>query len=196
MYNFALMEDIVQKDYSRFLKYEAEESERGEAFSIRAINALWDIRDNYHAGIVLMMIYSGVRITELSVVNIDIENRLIAGGIKNTASIERVAPIHDGMIEFWERFDQTSFNAKTFRDRKFYKLMTMIDASYENDKKHTPHDCRHTFSWLADTYGMDETCKHILMGHTLPGDVEQTTYRHRTPEQLREAINLIPLPPL
>lgn len=196
MYNFALMEDICQKDYSRFLKYEFQPDEHGEAFSVAAINALWEIRDNPHVQIVLMMIYSGLRISEVKQVVIDIPNRTITGGVKNSASIERVAPIHDSMVQFWDSFDQVAFNPKTFRDKKFYPLMRMIGFPEENGKKHTPHDCRHTFSWLADTYGMDETCKHMLMGHTLPGDVEQTTYRHRTPDQLRKAINLLPLPPL
>lgn len=196
MYSFALVDDICQKDYSQFLRYEAEESERGEPFSFKAINALWDLRDNYHAAICLMMIYSGLRISELKKVDIDIANRTINGGIKTSASKDRLAPIHDGMIDFWLNFDQESFNPKTFRDKKFYPLMRMIGFPFENDKKHTPHDCRHTFSWLADTFGMDETCKHMLMGHSLPGDVEQTVYRHRTFEQLRDAINAIPLPPL
>ena len=196
VYNFALMEDIVEKDYSTFLKYDQSYGERGESFSIEAINELWKIRDDPNVQIILMMIYSGLRISEVKNVEIDIATRTITGGIKNSASIERTAPIHDGMIEFWDAFDQIAYNPKTFRDKKFYPIMRLIGFQWENDKKHTPHDCRHTFSWLADTYGMDETCKHMLMGHSLTGDIEQTVYRHRTPEQLRDAINTIPLPPL
>lgn len=196
MYRFALMEDIVQKDYSNFLKYDQSYGERGESFSIDAINALWSIRTDRNVQIILILIYSGLRISELKNVNIDLDNRTLKGGIKNTASIERVAPIHNGIIDFFADFDQTSYNPKTFRDKKFYPIMKSIGFSHENNKKHTPHDCRHTFSWLADTYGMDETCKHILMGHTLTGDIEETVYRHRSFDQLRDAINLIPMPPL
>jgi len=31
-------------------------------------------------------------------------------------------------------------------------------------EKHTPHDCRHTFSWLCDKYGVDSDSKHYADG--------------------------------
>lgn len=196
IYRFALMEDIVEKDYSRFLKYDQTYGERGEPLSQGAINALWEIRHDPAVQVILMLIYSGLRLSELKTVGIDIPNRTVTGGMKNAASIARVAPIHDGMVGYWATFDQSSYNPKVFREKSFYPIMEMIGFGSENGKKHTPHDCRHTFSWLADAYGIDETCKHIMMGHSLPGDIEQTVYRHRTLDQLRDAMNRIPLPPL
>jgi integrase len=56
---------------------------------------------------------------------------------------------------------------------------------------HTPHDCRHTFSWLCDTHHVDTISKHMIMGHTLGNDVEAKVYSHRTMEQLREEIEKI-----
>ena len=59
---------------------------------------------------------------------------------------------------------------------------------------HTPHDCRHTFSWLCDKYGVDDLSKHLLMGHSLGNDVEKSVYGHRTVEELRTEIEKIQVP--
>ena len=32
---------------------------------------------------------------------------------------------------------------------------------------HAPHDCRYTFAALADNSGMNETCRKLIMGHSL-----------------------------
>jgi integrase len=58
-------------------------------------------------------------------------------------------------------------------------------------EKHTPHDCRHTFSWMADKAKMDDLSKHLIMGHSLGKDVEKNTYGHRTLEELRAEMEKI-----
>jgi integrase len=63
-----------------------------------------------------------------------------------------------------------------------------------NGKKHTPHDCRHTFSWLCDKYKVDDMSKHLIMGHSLGRDVEKSVYGHRTTEELNEEIQKIQVP--
>ncbi len=198
MYAFAMMEDIVSKDYSAYLTVEGEQTEEGEPFSLEAVQEFWKHTDDETVQIILMMCYSSFRILELRVATIDLENRLLIGGVKNRDSRERIAPIHDSTFEFWKSFKenkQEHFNPNYFRSYRFYPKLRELGFLYENGKKHTPHDCRHTFSWLADKYEIDEVCKHLLMGHKLPGDIEQTVYRHRTTEELKAALDLIKAPP-
>lgn len=96
------------------------------------------------------------------------------------------------VLLFVQEFDQKNFHAGTFRDKKFYKLIQSVGMpALTNGKKHTPHDCRHTFSWLCDTFGVDDMSKHMIMGHSLGRDVEKAMYGHRTFEQLKEEINKI-----
>ena len=194
MYKFAIMEDICLKDYSKYVTVSGEEDETGEPFSEDAIAALWALKDDSDVQVILMLIYSGIRITELKIVQIDPSEGTIYGGVKNSASKNRLAPIHESTLAFWKSFGQSSFDPSDFRNKRFYPVMEKIGFESENGKKHTPHDCRHTFSWLADKYGMDETCKHMIMGHKIPGDVEQTTYRHRSMEQLKEEMQKIKTP--
>lgn len=194
MYKYAAMEDICTKDYSRYISAGGEKNERGTPFTMDAIKKLWREKDNPCVQIILMMIYSGVRIKELTLVDIDLHNKTIYGGIKTEASKNRYAPIHDATFPFWEKFDQEAFRPFYFRRDIFYPILENLDILYENGPKHTPHDCRHTFSWLADYYNVDDTSKHLLMGHKLKGDTEQVTYRHRTLDELRTELNKIEIP--
>ncbi len=71
-----------------------------------------------------------------------------------------------------------------FRDKMYTQLTTL------GIEKHTPHDCRHTFSRLFEKYKvMENDCKRML-GHKI-GDVTNDTYGHRTLEDLRNEIEKI-----
>ena len=59
--------------------------------------------------------------------------------------------------------------------------------------KHTPHDCRHTFVWLADKYKLDPLSKKMIIGHALGNDIDDNTYGHRTSEELYSEICKITL---
>ena len=60
--------------------------------------------------------------------------------------------------------------------------------------KHTPHDCRHTFSRLCETYGVRENDRKRMLGHSFGGDVTNAVYGHRTLEELRAEIEKIEMP--
>lgn len=79
-----------------------------------------------------------------------------------------------------------------FRMKSFYPVLEQLGINKTaSGKRHTPHDCRHTFSWLCDKYKIDELSKHLMMGHSLGGDVEKSVYGHRTIEELKTEINKI-----
>lgn len=59
-------------------------------------------------------------------------------------------------------------------------------------KKHTPHDCRHTFSALCEKYGVNENDRKRMMGHSFGSDITNGIYGHRTTEELRTEIEKIP----
>ena len=74
----------------------------------------------------------------------------------------------------------------------FYPCLESMGLSRASTgEKRTPHDFRHTFSWLADKYGMDNLSKHLIMGHSLGTDVESSVYGHRTIDELKAEIEKI-----
>lgn len=193
MFFYALENGIVDKDYSQFIEISIEnDNEKGEPFTEEEISLLWKNQNDPSIQIILIMIYSGLRIGELKIVEIDLQKRCFKGGLKTQAGKNRIVPIHNSIYDFVKNFSQVNFHAGTFRDKKFYKLIQSIGMPpLTNGKKHTPHDCRHTFSWLCDKYKVDDLSKHLIMGHSLGRDVERSTYGHRTFEQLTEEINKI-----
>lgn len=58
-------------------------------------------------------------------------------------------------------------------------------------EKHTPHDCRHTFSALCEKYGVNENDRKRMMGHSFGNDITNAKYGHRTVDDLRGEIEKI-----
>jgi integrase len=198
MCSYSMENGIINMDYSKYLKINAEKDiENGEPFTEHEIELLWQNKDNKYVQIILILIYTGMRGGELKATTIDYENKVFVGGLKTTAGRDRIIPFPDIIYDYILSFDQEKFSPNNFRDKIFYKLILSIGMDpLTNGKKHTPHDCRHTFSWLADKYKMDEVSKHLLMGHSLGKDVERSTYGHRTFEELKPEINKIEAPDL
>lgn len=193
MYKYALENDIVEKNYAQYVNINQENDiEKGEPFTLEDIDKLWCNRNNSAARIILMMIYSGFRITAYESLEVNLEDQYFKGGIKTRSGKNRIVPFHRAIIPFAEEFNPKEFNGAAFRKREFYPLLKQLNMQYTNSgKKHTPHDCRHTFSWLCDRYHVDDIAKHMLMGHSLGNDVEKSVYGHRTIEELRFEINKI-----
>lgn len=193
MFKYALENDIVDKDYSRFVVIHQENNiETGDPFSEQELQILWEHSNNEYVQIALILIYTGLRISELKIVNINIGEKYIQGGLKTKNGKNRIVPIHNKIEKFVTNFNQEKYHPGTYGDKYFKKIMNDLDMiTSVNGKKHTPHDCRHTFSWLCDKYGVDDVSKHMLMGHSLGNDVEKAVYAHRTIDELRIAINKI-----
>lgn len=187
MYKFARENDIIEKDYSEFVSINIpDDDESGEPFSLEELAILWKNKNNENVGIILMMIYSGFRIKAFETIDINLEELYFKGGVKTVSGKGRIVPIHPSILEFTKKFNPKNFKATTFRQNKFYPILKELNIdTTSSGKKHTPHDCRHTFSWLCDKYGIDDLSKHLLMGHSLGSDVEKNTYGHRTLDELR-----------
>lgn len=195
MYRYALENDIVEKDYSKFVTINREDdNEKGEPFTADELKLLWSHKEDRVVQMILLMIYTGFRIKAFETIELNVTEQYFRGGVKTTAGKGRIVPIHDCVLPFALQF-RTNFprySAKCFRANYFYPTMERLGiATTASGKKRTPHDCRHTFSWLCDKYKVDELSKHLLMGHSLGKDVEKAVYGHRTLEELRAEISKI-----
>ena len=193
MYKYALENDIVDKDYSQFVTINIkDDDEKGEPFTQAELDTLWKNKDKKYVWIILIMIYSGFRIKAYEALEINLSEKYFKGGVKTTAGKNRIVPIHNSIMEYAKRFIPSKFKADYFRVNCFYATLHKLGIEYTaTGKKHTPHDCRHTFSWLCDHYNVNELSKHLLMGHSLGNDVERSVYGHRTLEELRAEIDKI-----
>lgn len=190
MYAYAARYEITDKDVSRFVKIRKENDiESGVPFTDDEIALLWLYKANKAVQQLLVMIYSGFRIGELVGLNIDLLEGVFQGGIKTSAGKNRIVPIHSGIQGIVEELVSTGglmpCSGWTFR-RRMDKVLAEIGIK----ERHTPHDCRHTFSYLCEKYGVPENDRKRLMGHAF-NDVTNAVYGHRTVEQLRRSIEMI-----
>lgn len=189
MYKIAIENDIVDRNYSSNAHTTGRDTEKGVPFTEKEIDKLWNASADRVAKITLIMIYTGYRAGELEVV--EIKNDRLIGGLKTKSSKKRIVPISEKIKEFPIKEILAGYDSKKFR-HEFYALLDGLGfPTAKTGEKHTPHDCRHTFSWLADKYKMDSLSKHLIMGHTLGADIESSTYGHRTFEELQAEINKI-----
>lgn len=195
LYKYAMENDIVQKNYAQYVTINREDdNEKGEPFSQEELDLLWANREDKTVQMILILIYSGFRITAFETMEINLEQGYLKGGIKTASGKGRIVPIHPAIFLFVKRFRHNfpKYRARTFRTRSFYPTLKRLGLEYtDTGKKHTPHDCRHTFSWLCDKYCVDELSKHLLMGHSLGKDIEKSVYGHRTYEELCSEMNKI-----
>ena len=192
MYDYAIKTELVENDYSRYVQIKtADDDEHGVPFSNEELEILWNDRNNPIAELLLIMCYSGHRISEYNVVDINTKEGYISGGLKTKTSRERIVPIHSAILPLIKK--------RLRRDKKImpltvYSMRDMIKQyCADHHMRHTPHDTRHTFAMLCDKYGVNENDKKRMLGHAFV-DVTNKVYGHRALEDLREQIEKIKVP--
>lgn len=132
------------------------------------------------------MIYSGYRIAAYQKLEINLTEQYFKGGVKTRAGKGRIVPFNSIIVPFINPdLELFTMSTDTFRNR-FKEELEKIGIP-----NHTPHDCRHTFSWLCDVFKVDELSKKMILGHSLGKDVTDLKYGHRTLDELRTEINKI-----
>lgn len=198
MYKYAIFAEISTENKAQFVRVNApDDEEHGTPFTDEELQILWNNADNYDVQLVLIMCYSGWRIGELSGLSINLKEKYYEGGIKTKAGKGRIVPIHSSVYPFVQsRIEKDgallTIAAKSYRDDVFYSLMDRLKIT--GDPKHTPHDCRHTFSTLCERYSMRENDRKRMLGHAFNGDITNSVYGHRTVDELRIEIEKIQNP--
>lgn len=198
MYKYAIFAEISTENKAQFVRVNApEDEEHGTPFTDEELQVLWNNAADYDVQLVLIMCYSGWRIGELSGLSINLKEKYYEGGIKTKAGKGRIVPIHPLICRFVENRIRNDAKLLTvsedeFRKQTFYPMMDNLNIA--GDPKHTPHDCRHTFSALCERYGVRENDRKRMLGHSFKGDITNEVYGHRTVEELRAEINKIQIP--
>lgn len=201
LYNYSLQNDIVNKDYSKFVSIgkRTEESTR-IPFTKEEIKRLFEVENNlYFVDTILIMIYTGFRIGELLELkkdNINLDNKTIIGGIKTEAGKNRIVPINKLILPFIEKRlnENKNFLVENAKGEKMkydnYYRERWKPIMNKLGMKHKPHDCRHTFATLLNNAEANQTSIKKLIGHSSFLTTEKI-YTHKDIEELRKAIDLL-----
>ncbi len=207
LYKFALENDIVLKDYSQYIdinQYKDRNPNKYDRrpFSKEEIDIVWRWKDtNEYIVIILMLIYSGVRIGELLDLkkeNVNLKERwfdVIASkteyGVRKVPIAKKILPF----FEFWYNRNNCEYllstpDAKHFMYRNYYDSYWKPLIEQLGLKDHRPHDTRHTCISLLTAAGTDDRIIKKIVGHK-GQSVTETVYTHFEIQQLIDAIDLI-----
>lgn len=191
MDRYALANDICEKGYAQFVRIKTEDDdEHGVPFSDRDLKTLWEHKDDETVEFILIMCYSGFRISAYHTIEIDLKKKYFKGGIKTDAGKDRVVPIHSAILPLVQRRMKRYGCVLRCKNPVFRRQMYAVLEALSIEK-HTPHDCRHTFSMLCEKYGVNENDRKRMLGHAFSSDVTNRVYGHRTLEDLRKEIEKI-----
>lgn len=198
--DFAIKNDIITTGYAQTLYVDPAIAKRkSKIFSEEEIKTLW--KNTHKPGVqdVLIMIYTGFRISgvfEMKIENVNLEDETLQGGVKTVAGKDRIVPIHPKILPFIKEKIANAPGEHLLYDKHrtyhtYHTFREYFDDVMERFKlDHVPHDTRHTFRSRLDNAGANKTSIDLLMGHK-SSDIGERVYTHKTLEQLHETIKLL-----
>lgn len=186
MYALAINNGIAQRDYSRNVSFDKRTTkppkERG-TFTAEEIASLWS-SDNAHADALLVLLYTGLRASELLGLeskDVHLEERWMHVRGTKTGNADRVVPLHRDILPVMQRHLGSGklFPVSYNQLRDAVRRLT--------SGKHTAHECRHTFITVATECGIDPVCLRKMVGHS--AGVTEDVYTHISAEGLVEEID-------
>ena len=147
--------------------YKQKEDKIHSSFSRAEVDELWSRSEDYRVQIVLIMIYSGLRIEEflsMQTANVHLSEKYMTGGVKTSAGKNRIIPIADKILPFVCRLYDPSRRYLFNHRGKRYSRTCFLDQVWTPVMQklatdHLPHDTRYTCATLMDRASVNENCK-------------------------------------
>lgn len=199
LYDYAMQNDIVNKNYAEFVNLPKIVKEEKEIFTDLEIKKMEESNEPW-VDTILILIYTGMRINEmlgLTRFSVNIEEQIITGGLKTEAGKNRSIPIHPKIIGFVKKWydkggeylicDENGhhINDKYYREKCYYPALGKLEI-----RKLTPHSCRHTCASLLHKAGVDPKYIQMILGHA-KYSFTADTYTHPDFIELKKAISEI-----
>lgn len=206
LFEYAVIHGIITEDrniikYLDISKAGNPNSFNREPFSKTEIQRLWkNYKSNEYMTVVLILIYTGVRIGELldlKKTEINLEGRWFKVLESKTEAGIRTVPIAKKVIPFFEHWMQKDCeylictpDGKHFEYRNYYDSYWKPLMKSLNMDAHRPHDTRHTCVSLLTAAKVDERFVQKIVGHK-GQNVTQQVYTHLEIQELIAEIDKI-----
>ena len=200
VFEHAVQNDLIAKNYAKFIKIEEKVEKTGAIFTDEEITTLWKHSEDKIARILLILIYTGMRIGEMLSMtneNIHLDECYMIGGSKTEAGKDRVIPIHQDILPLVKTQigDNKWFVQNTRGNSTHYtNLGTEMHNYLEKfNMNHNFHDTRKTAVSLMHSSGIPMETIKIIVGHA-GVDVTERVYLYKNKRELIDAINTIKIP--
>lgn len=200
IFDFAVKNDFIESNKVKFVELGKKNIviER-KIFTKNEINILWKNLEIKNVYLILILIYTGMRVGELlnlKVADVDLCNKVIYIRKSKTDAGVRTIPIPDKMLSLFT--DNICYENEYFIFTKTFNQMSYMSFRYIFEsilrkvglQKHTIHDTRHTFATLLNNADANKTSIIKLIGHS-DFSTTENIYTHKDIEELRKAINSI-----
>ena len=205
LFKYAIMHEIIDqnKNMVSYLNIEKgnPNARKRVAFTKDEIDLLWSKSSDEYVKAILMLIYSGVRISEmlnLKKENVHLDKDYFEVIKSKTESGIRIVPIAaktKPFFEYWyNKNDCEYLLSSNAGDRLLYKrYLPVYFNQYMDDfnMKHRPHDTRHTCISLLAEQHVEQTIIKKIVGHAGAETLTERVYTHLDFKVLLDAINKI-----
>ena len=209
LFAYAMKNELCAKDYSKYVdisKYSDKNPNRltRDVFPKDKIDLLWKNCDDSYYQMILILIYTGVRIQELLDLkkeHVHLNEHYFDVVASKTESGVRKVPISDYIYPFFKNWyfssdgeymfhtkDNQPFKYRNYYDSYFMPIMEQIDVNL------TPHCCRHTFVSLLAEANISQTYNKLIVGHKGAMSLNERVYTHIDMKELINAVNSIYYP--
>ena len=198
---WAIREEIITVNYSEYVKLPKQAKKEKEIFSDREIDVLFANDADDTVKLILVMIFTGLRIGELMTVErgkVNLEVGYMMAGIKTEAGRDRIIPISEKVLPYVRYFLDRAPNdgllmegydgnrsVQNFRKRDFYPALEKLGI-----KGKTPHSTRHTFASMMAKANVKPEILQKIIGHAKYSTTAEI-YIHADIDSLRAAIGKI-----
>lgn len=196
MSQWGIRQELITTNFASFIKLPENVKKEKEIFTAEEIEKL-EKDGSQEAKLVLMLIYTGMRIGELFGLRTDnVYETYVIGGEKTEAGRNRIIPIRSEGRKYFAEFKSrakgefliSGYDGQkviaNFRKRDYYPLLERLGIS-----KKTPHATRHTFASWAVANNIKPELLQKMLGHA---DYSTTAniYEHFDIDQLIDAIDV------
>lgn len=196
MSQWGIRQELITTNFASFIKLPENVKKEKEIFTAEEIEKL-EKDGSHEAKLVLMLIYTGMRIGELFGLRTDnVYETYVIGGEKTEAGRNRIIPIRSEGRKYFAEFKSrakgefliSGYDGQkviaNFRKRDYYPLLERLGIS-----KKTPHATRHTFASWAVANNIKPELLQKMLGHA---DYSTTAniYEHFDIDQLIDAIDV------
>lgn len=194
MSSWAIREELISTNFAKFVRLPENVKKEKEIFSDAEIQKL-EADGSDAAKIVLMLLYTGMRIGELfSLPLSDYHESYVVGGEKTEAGRNRIIPIRPEGKQYFAYFAKQATGEMllsgydgqkvpaNFRRRDYYPLLDRLGI-----ERKTPHATRHTYASRAVKEGLPPEMLQKILGHA---DYSTTAniYTHIDAQTLVDAV--------
>ena len=205
LYNFALKNDICNKDYSAYVDI-AQYKDRNpnkydrNKFSKEEVAKLWTMQDDKYYQIILMLLYNGTRISEfldLKKEHVHLDEQYFDVIESKTENGIRKVPIADKLLPFYKAWYESCPDCEYLlhtEDGKHFKYRNYYDSYWhplveQLGINRTPHCTRHTCISMLSEAGVQDTTIKKIVGHSGAMTLTEKVYTHLDMQVLVDAIN-------